>query len=183
MLDLNFSPFPILETERLRLRQITEQDGQEMFLLRSNPETMQYIPRELPKNIDDAIAHIQYMEELRLTNECLNWAITLKGEDKVIGLIGYFRPQPENYRAEIGYMLSPDHQRKGIIQEALTKAITYGFDDLKLHSIIAITDTENDASWKLLEKNNFIREGHFREDTYWNGRFSDSYIYALRNKS
>lgn len=181
MLHFNFSPFPVLETERLRLRQIALTDAEQMFQLRSNPEIMQYIPRELPKTIDDAIAHIHYMDELRQNNECLNWAITLKEDDIVIGFIGYFRPKPENHRAEIGYMLSPDHHGKGIMQEALIKAIEYGFNDMKLHSIEAITDPENYASWKLLEKNNFIREAHFKEDTYWQGRYLDSYVYSLLN--
>ncbi|MEO4004784.1 GNAT family N-acetyltransferase [Flavobacterium sp. CAU 1735] len=182
MLHLNFSPFPILETDRLRLRQIVETDAEQMFQLRSNPETMQYIPRELPKTIDDAIAHINYMNDLRLNNECVNWGITFKDEDIIVGLIGYFRPKPENHRAEIGYMLSPDYHGKGIMQEALVRAIEYGFNDMKLHSIEAITAPENYASWKLLEKNNFIREGHFKEDTYWNGHYLDSYVYSLINK-
>lgn len=183
MLQIKFSPFPILETERLRLRQIVETDKEQMFLLRSNPEIMRYIPRELPKTIDDALDHIHHMEDLRLQNECLNWAITLKGEDKVIGIIGYYRPQPENHRAEIGYMLLADYHGKGIMQEALTKAMAYGFNELKLHSIEAVTDPENYASWKLLEKNNFVREGHFKENTFWQGDFLDNYVYSLIRNS
>ena len=47
MLEFNFTPFPVIETERLLLRRITNDDVNEVFELRSNPETMKYIPRPL----------------------------------------------------------------------------------------------------------------------------------------
>lgn len=182
MIDFSFSPFPILTTERLHLRQIINEDANEMFLLRSNPEIMKYIPREMPKTTDDALKHIAYMQGLLDNKECINWAICLKEDNKLIGNIGYFRMQPENHRAEVGYMLSTDFHGKGIMQEALTEIIRFGFEEMKLHSIEAVTDPENFASWKLLEKNAFIREGHFREHEFWNGKYLDSYIYSLLQK-
>ncbi|WP_442787808.1 GNAT family N-acetyltransferase [Flavobacterium suncheonense] len=181
MLIFDFSDFPILETNRLLLRQIVKEDASEMFALRSNPEIMRYIPREMPKNIDDAINHIEYMQGLLDNNECINWAICLKENPKLIGNIGYFRMQPENHRAEIGYMLATQFHGKGIMQEALTRIIEYGFQNMKLHSIEAVTDPENYPSWKLLEKNGFIREGHFKQDTYWQGVYLDSFVYSLLN--
>ena len=50
MLTINFNPFPNLETERLLLRRVDENDVNEIFALRSNPETMKYIPRPLLNN-------------------------------------------------------------------------------------------------------------------------------------
>ena len=179
MLTFDFSEFPVLHTERLLLRQIIKDDANEMFQLRSNPEIMKYIPRELPKTIDDAIAHIEYMQGLLDNKECINWAICLKEDSKLIGNVGYFRMQPENHRAEIGYMLGTEFHGKGIMQEALTEIIRYGFENMRLHSIEAVTDPENFSSWKLLEKNGFIREGHFKEDFYWQGKFLDSFVYSL----
>lgn len=58
MLDINFTPFPNLETERLYLRRVAKEDVNEIFALRSNKETMQYIPRPLVKTEEDAMAHI-----------------------------------------------------------------------------------------------------------------------------
>lgn len=40
MLYLNFQPFPLLETERLSLRNLTLEDGEDMFLLRTNIDAM-----------------------------------------------------------------------------------------------------------------------------------------------
>lgn len=182
MLIFDFTDFPVLQTERLLLRQIINKDANEMFALRSNPEIMKYIPREMPKTIDDAIKHIEFMQGLLESGECINWAICLKEDNKLIGNIGYFRMQPENHRSEIGYMLATEFHGKGILQEAITEIIKYGFETLKLHSIEAVTDPENYASWKLLEKNGFIREGHFKEDCFWQGKYLDSFVYSLLNK-
>ncbi|MDR6967683.1 RimJ/RimL family protein N-acetyltransferase [Flavobacterium arsenatis] len=63
MLTLHFSPFPILETERLLFRRVSKNDVKEILELRSNPETMKYIPRPLLKTIEDAIGHYKMIDE------------------------------------------------------------------------------------------------------------------------
>ncbi|HEY9362570.1 MAG TPA: GNAT family protein, partial [Chitinophagaceae bacterium] len=78
-----------------------------------------------------------------------------------------------------GYSLLPDHQRKGIMQEALKAVLDFGFNVLQLHSLEANASPENEASLKLLEKNNFIREGYFKENYFFEGRFSDTVTYSL----
>lgn len=182
MLEFNFSPFPIIETERLLLRRITNDDANEILELRSNPETMKYIPRPLLKNTEDALGHIAMIEEKIETNIGINWAITLKESPKLLGIIGFYRMQPENYRAEIGYMLLPDFHGKGIIPEAVNRLNRYGFDDLKLHSIEAVIDPENFASEKVLQKCGFVKEAHFKESEFYEGRFLDKVIYSLLDK-
>ena len=92
MLEFNFTPFPVIETERLLLRRITNDDVNEVFELRSNPETMKFIPRPLVKDSEDALAHIKMIEDKIVANEGINWGITLKDSPKIIGFIGYFRP-------------------------------------------------------------------------------------------
>lgn len=179
MLKFNFTPFPVIETERLILRRITNDDVNEVFELRSNPETMKYIPRPLVKTAEDALEHIGMIEEKIISNEGINWGITLKGNSELLGIIGYYRMQPENYRAEIGYILLPNFHGKGIITEAVKRLITYGFDDLKLHSIEAVIDPENHASEKVLQKCNFIKEAHLKECQFYEGKFLDQVIYSL----
>lgn len=182
MLEFNFHPFPEIETERLFLRRITNDDVNEVFELRSNPETMKYIPRPLVKNNEDALAHIATIEERIQTNLAINWAITLKGSPKLLGIIGFYRLQPENYRAEIGYMILPEFHGKGIVPEAVKKLIAYGFEDLKLHSIEAVIDPENYASEKVLQKCGFTKEAHFKESEFYEGKFLDKVIYSLLEK-
>lgn len=182
MLKFNFTPFPTIETERLILRRITNNDVDEVFELRSNPETMKYIPRPLAKTTEDALEHIVMIEDKIETNIGINWGISLKNSPKLLGIIGFYRMQPENYRAEIGYILLPEFHGKGIITEAVNRLITYGFDDLKLHSIEAVIDPENFASEKVLQKCGFVKEAHFKESEFYEGRFLDKVVYSLLNK-
>ncbi|RTY82499.1 N-acetyltransferase [Flavobacterium sp. LS1P28] len=182
MLAINFSPFPDLETERLLLRRVNTNDIKEIFALRSNPETMKYIPRPLVKTNEDALEHIAMIDTKIEANEGINWAITLKDNPKLIGVIGHYRIKPEHYRAEIGYMLLPEYHGKGIVSEAVKEAVNYGFQIMKLHSIEAMIDPDNDASAKVLEKNGFVREGHLKENEFFDGRFFDTLIYSLLNK-
>jgi ribosomal-protein-alanine N-acetyltransferase len=182
MLEFNFTPFPTIETERLLLRRITNDDVKEIFELRSNPETMKYIPRPLVKTTEDALEHIAMIEDKIVTNIGINWGISLKDNPKLLGIIGYYRMQPENYRAEIGYMLLPEFHGKGIIPEAVNRLIQYGFDDLQLHSIEAVIDPDNLASEKVLKKCGFVKEAHLKESDFWEGKFLDKVIYSLLNK-
>ena len=107
------------------------------------------------------------------------WGITLKESDTVIGTICYWRMQKEHYRAEIGYALHPAQQGKGMMDEALKAVLQYGFETMQLHSVEANVNPANEASRKLLERNGFVKEAHFRENYYYNGQFLDSVIYSL----
>ena len=181
MLTINFSPFPILETERLILRRVLPSDVKEMFELRSNPETMKYIPRPLVTNYDEALAHIKMMEDKIETNEGINWAITLKGDDKMLGVIGHYRIKPEHYRAEVGYMILPEYHGKGITTEAVQCVVDYGFNTMPLHSIEGVIDPENEASQRVLQKCGFVKEAHFKENEFYDGKFIDAVVYSKLN--
>lgn len=181
MLTINFSPFPNLETERLILRRVLPSDVKEMFELRSNPETMKYIPRPLLTNHEEALAHIQMMEDKIETNEGINWAITLKGDDTMLGVIGHYRIKPEHYRAEVGYMILPEYHGKGITTEAVQCVVDYGFNTMQLHSIEGVIDPENEASERVLQKCGFVKEAHFKENEYFDGKFIDAVVYSKLN--
>ncbi len=178
MLKINFSPFQNLETERLLLRRVVDEDVNEIFALRSDPEVMKYIPRPLVKTKEDALAHVAMIDEKIDSNEGINWAITLKDNPKLIGIIGHYRIKPEHFRAEIGYMLLPEYQGKGIISEAIKTVVKYGFEVMQLHSIEAIIDPKNFASEKVLQKNGFVKEAHLKENEFYEGRFLDTVIYS-----
>lgn len=182
MLQFNFTPFPVLETENLILRQISPNDDHEVFKLRSNPETMQFIPRPLAETIEDAQKFITDCNTSIEKNELINWAITSKKEDNLIGMIGFFRMQPENFRGEVGYILHPNFHGKGIMKEALDKALHFGFQTLNFHSIEAVIDPKNTASENLLIKANFKKEAHFKENFFYNNEFLDTVIYSILKK-
>lgn len=178
---LNFNPFPVLETNRLLLRNLTHNDVGDVYDIRSNPVTMLYIPRPIAKTKDDALAVINMITGFTTANERINWAITEKGNDKLIGIIGFVNFKPESHRGEVGYVLNNQYLRKGIMYEALQAVLGYGFNTLGLHSVEAIIRTDNIASMQLVEKSGFNREAHFRDYIFHNGRYWDEYVYTLLN--
>jgi len=179
MLSPNFNPFPELNTERLVLRRITPNDAGDFFILRSDKNIMQHIGRPLAISVNDAIELINVIEDLLLNNNGITWGITLKNKNTLAGTIGLWKLIKEHYRAEIGYLLHPELQGKGIMQEAMAAVLDYGFKNIGIHSVEAKVSPENRASIKLLERNNFIREAYFKENYYHNGEFLDTYIYSL----
>ncbi len=179
MLSINFNPFPLIETGRLTLRQVQQSDVNGIFFLRSDKNVLKYLDREPAATIEEAALWIQKINDLEKNNNAVTWAITLKPDLTLIGTICFWNITKEHYRAEIGYALNPDHQSKGIMQEAMTAVLDYGFKIMKLHSIEANVNPNNLSSIKLLERNNFIREGYFKENYFFNGKFSDSAIYSL----
>ena len=179
MLSINFNPFPLIETGRLTLRQVQQSDVNGIFFLRSDKKVLKYLDREPAATIEEAALWIQKINDLEKNNNAVTWAITLKPDLTLIGTICFWNITKEHYRAEIGYALNPDHQSKGIMQEAMTAVLDYGFKIMKLHSIEANVNPNNLSSIKLLERNNFIREGYFKENYFFNGKFSNSAIYSL----
>lgn len=183
MLTINFHPFQNLETERLLLRRLNDNDVNEVLELRGNPENMKFIPRPLAKNTDDALEHIKMINDKIDENVGINWAVTIKGSDKMIGLLGHYRIQPENHRAEIGYMILPQYQGKGYVTEAIKAVMEYGFNQMNLHSIEAVIDPENYASEKALQKIGFVKEAHILENKLFDGKFWDTVIYSMLKRN
>ena len=179
MLETNFIPFPILSTQRLLLRRIISQDAPAILQLRSNEMVMQYIDRERCQTLTDAEAFVKKINDALEFNEGITWGIALdEAPGILIGTIGYWRIMKEHYRAEIGYMLHPDHWKKGIMKEALLKVIDTGFNHLKLHSIEAHINPDNVASANILTSTGFVREAYFKENFFYKGTFRDTEIYS-----
>lgn len=179
MLTLNFDPYPVLSTERLVLRELSEEDVNEIFFLRSDKRVLQYLDRAPAKSIEEVLNFIRMIKDLQNNNESILWGITLKEDNKLIGTICFWNIAKEHYRSEIGYVMHPDFYGKGIMNEALAAVLDYGFTTMKLHSVEANIHPQNAASIKLLKRNNFVQEGYFKENYFSNGKFSDSAIYSL----
>jgi [ribosomal protein S5]-alanine N-acetyltransferase len=154
-LEVSFTPFPDLDTNRLELRKITPDDAASVFALRSDERAMEFIDRPRAKTIDDAMALISLISVALDNSEGITWGIALKGNTELIGSIGFWRIDKANYRAEIGYMLKPEMQGKGLMSEAMEAVLHYGFNNMNLHSVEANVNTMNKASMKLLEKHLF----------------------------
>lgn len=179
MLEFNFASFPVLETERLILRQLTLVDSQDYLDIRSNSKVMKYQGRPAGETIEDAKKIINQTTESLAGNKGICWAICLIDNPKLIGTIGFYRTEFEHYRTEIGYELHPDYWKKGMASEAMQAVLNYAFSKTKVHSVEANIDPVNLPSALILERNHFIKEAHFRENYFTQGRFTDSAIYSL----
>jgi ribosomal-protein-alanine N-acetyltransferase len=179
MLTVNLNPFPILETEHLILKRFEKTDAVAMFQLRSNAALMKYICRPLQTSINEAEELINKINELIIKNTGINWAIYLKTEQKIIGSVSFHKIDKENYRGEIGYFLLPNYWQKGIISEAISTVLNFGFNTLQFHSVEAQIDPDNIASERVLNKFKFTKEAYFKENFYFNEQFLDTAVYSL----
>ena len=181
MLEINLLPFKTITTERLVLREVTIDDATEVFAFRSHPEAMKYIGKPVAPSIEVAKDLIgKFIDGLK-NNDGATWGIVLPHENKIIGTIGFWRMEKEHYRAEIGYMLHPDHWGKGYIPEAIEAVMEHGFKNLGFHTVQAYITPENTASSRVLEKTGFVKEAHFRDNYYFMGEFSDTAVYSKLN--
>ncbi len=157
MKDRNFTPFPILTTERLTLRQLLIDDQKDILALRSDPGINQYLDRQPSKTIEDAINFINKVNDNIKLNNSLYWAITLTKTKTFVGTICLFNFSDEKNSCEIGYELVTQFQGQGIMKEATEAVINYVFQALKIENIVALTHGDNQSSTKLLTRLNFVR--------------------------
>jgi len=168
MLHKSFTPFPILTTERLTLRQLVIADEQAIFTLRSDREINKYLDRQVCNTIDDARNFINKVNENINKNDSLYWAITVRDKNILVGTICLFGFSEENKTCEIGYELLTTHRGQGIMKEAAQKVIDYAFNTIQIQKIEAFIHRDNQHSIKLLKKLSFTHSNEpGKTDTNW----------------
>jgi ribosomal-protein-alanine N-acetyltransferase len=173
--------FPVLKTRRLVLRQVTVKDAPWHFEHFNTKEIVEGQDHGGPRDLSEARAELKlYFTDNFRRRSGIRWGITLRGDDKLIGSAGFYKwIQPERYQAEMGYDLNPAFWGKGIMTEALTAIIHYGFDHMGLHRIEVLISHHNRRSQKLVRELGFKREGVLRDHYFVEGRFSDDVIFSL----
>lgn len=179
-IDHAFSQFPILTTERLRLRQTRPADREMLYAIHSDQETMKYVGHIYHETIDET-ENLLHLHRVRYSErQAITWAITLKDDDdQLIGTCSFHRFGSGFRRAETGYILNSAYWRQGITYEAMQAVLKYGFEELDLHRIEALIDDANDGSKALLLKLGFTYEGCLRERFLLNDQFEDEFYYGL----
>ena len=155
MLNTTFTPFPILTTKRLTLRQLVTDDEQAIFTLRSDTEINKFLDRKIAGTLDDARQFINAVNDNIDKNVSIYWAITFSGKSELVGTICLLGFSDENDKCEIGYELLTNFQRQGIMQEAADKVIDYAFNTIGVQKIEAFFHKDNQRSIKLLERFSF----------------------------
>ena len=178
MLSLNFSPFPNIKTGRLYLRQLSTEDENEIFFLRSDEHVNRYVDRPKPNSLRDATDHINKLNNGIANNELIAWGITLLNTVPVIGTIGLWNISKETSAAEVGFDLKPDLQGKGIMSEVLFEVCAYAFETLTIKKLVAWTHFQNSRSISLLNKFGFKRD-LAEEESVSEIELGDMVVYTL----
>jgi ribosomal-protein-alanine N-acetyltransferase len=178
VLKLPLATFPVLLTERLTLRDIRLADAQAIFNMRSNGRVNQFIARQSMLEQEDAKQLIDRTQNAYTQGIAIGWAGILRDNEDIIGTCGFNQIDYQNRRAEIGGELSVEYWGKNIAIEAVTAIVKFGFTELQLHSIEAKVAPDNKGAVYLLEQLGFIKEAHFKDRIFFNGKYSDMAIYT-----
>jgi ribosomal-protein-alanine N-acetyltransferase len=174
MIETNFTPFPILTTDRLILRQLEATDDKDIYAHRSDDRVNKYLEDFRHISIEQTQAFIDRVQKEVRNNKTILWVITQKGHNKFLGTVCLWNISKEDDKAETGYTLDPEFQGKGYMTEALTKVMDFGFSKMKLKTIEAYTHKDNKSSIQLLLKNKFKLDTTRKSET---GKRSNGIIF------
>ena len=151
-----------IETQRLVVRPFRPDDWQDLDAYPSLPEIYEFEPGE---PIDAGQARALADERSR---GCVFWAVELRAERRMIGHL-YFQPvEPAELQTyELGYIFNPRYHRHGYATEAARALVGHAFAMLGAHRVVARCNPSNIASWRVLEKTGFVREGHLRRNIFF----------------
>jgi len=175
--------FDHLLTPRLVLRRFTTADVEAFARYRSMPEVARFQGWEAPFPLENAWSFVDWMVAHH-PDEPGDWfqiAIALRGSpDAILGDCA-FRPHTDEPRiADLGFTLDAAAQGHGYATEAIGELLRYLFEERGKHKVAADCDTRNDASWRLLERLGFVREGELRESFRDGEAWASEYLYGLR---
>jgi RimJ/RimL family protein N-acetyltransferase len=170
----------MIQTERLLLRPLHQDDLPHLQQYATRPEFYRYLP--IVEQTPDTVA--AFLEQ-RLAEakdpENQHWVFALEpyGAGHLIGTVRLSITSKDHRIADTGYGLNSDFQRLGYMTEAVRAVLNFGFGDLGMHRIWATADVENIASCRVLEKVGMVQEGWLRQDKLVRGQWRDSFLYAI----
>jgi ribosomal-protein-alanine N-acetyltransferase len=165
---------PLLESERLMLREFLISDVDDVYEIYSKKEVYLYTNSDidLSSNCVDIEKEqvTEFVESWKIDDDLICWGIELKAEKKVIGrvyLYGLVGNDEAGYRVDIGYSLSPNYWGKNYMTEAVNLVVNYGFDSLRIVRFQAEIIPENIASIKVCERAGFRNEGTLQNYSFY----------------
>jgi [ribosomal protein S5]-alanine N-acetyltransferase len=176
---MDSNTLPIITTQRLLLRWISENDIDSLFEVFSDPQVMRYWSTPPYTNREDAVQLQRDIAAGNENNTMIKWGLALRDSDRLIGTTTLFNLSLENGRAELGYAMGRAHWGKGYMNEALQALLFHAFEVMNLRRLEADVDPRNTASIRTLERLGFQKEGYLRERWHVNGEIQDAIFYGL----
>lgn len=170
-----------IETERLIVRTLSEEDSAALYRIKSDPQVKEFCPDLLDVNVNesDTVSYIRKFIGYEEDGDIRSWrcyAIELKETGEVVGCITY-SVNEMLHEPEMGWMMIGEYTKKGYASEAAGAfsdhfCLTCGIDYL-----IVVMDTDNPASYRTAEKSGFkLFEKRTVYDYHYN-RYCDDYYY------
>ncbi len=175
--EQNSKTFPVLTTQRLLLREILQTDINEVFRGLSHPEVIKHYGVSF-RTLEATQEQMDWYANMITEDSGRCWAICSPDNTIFYGVLTLVFWNKEHRKAETGYWIFPEHWGKGIVSEALGRALEYGFAEMNLHRVSAESDDDNAGSIAVLKKLGFIQEGTRRECEIKDGRFITLDIFA-----
>ena len=168
---------PKLRSERLILRPFKPDDLDNVYQGLSNPDIIKYYGISFDSK-ESAKEQMDWFANHQENETGIWWAICLKDSGKFIGAGGLNDIKKKHRKAEFGFWLLPQYWGNGFMGDAIPKILDYGFEELNLHRIEGLVESQNDNCKKALAKLNFTHEGTMRNAEFKNDRFIDIDIYS-----
>ena len=171
--------FPDLESDRLILRNVGDEDIDFIYRLFSNEKVCEFLyDDEVFTRIDEAKEFVDSYSNPE-DKGYNRWILVNKSNNQQLGTCGFHYWDLTNNIAEIGYDLWHEYWGQGYMKEALISAIESGFTNMGLNRINAFVALDNVNSVKLLEKLGFKNEGIYRDKHLFRGVYYDHYSFSL----
>lgn len=173
-----FGAIPTLETPRLVLRRLALADEPDVLGFASDPEVARHTSGP-PFTPESTIAYLQSMLARYDAQEPASWAIVRRESNQLIGTCGFVSWNSLFRRAEIGFQLKRSEWGKGLMTEAVQRALEFGFQVKGLYRIEASCMVNNLASVRVLEKAGMRFEGELRGYKFKQGEPLDMKLFAI----
>lgn len=144
-----FGTSPVLSSDRLVMRTIQHDEVPHV-------RDLTFYEGRAATSDGAARAMLRKIERDQRAGHCVHWAIEQRDVGEIVGTCGFYRGFPSN-AGEIGYVLREEHRGKGVMTEAASLVVAFGFEVMKLDSIVAYTDPANAASIAVLARLGFTR--------------------------
>jgi RimJ/RimL family protein N-acetyltransferase len=172
--------FTKMETARLVLRRLRDEDLAPFMAYLNDPEVARYQSWEsYTEGQARELIERQKSLEPGTPGQWFTFAAELKGTGEMIGHVALSVKADDPRQAEIGFTFARGQQGRGLAREAAGAVLDYAFGVLGLHRVVAVTDCENGRSVALLERLGMRREGHFVENIWFKGAWGSEYLYAV----
>jgi RimJ/RimL family protein N-acetyltransferase len=174
----------LFESERIRLVEIDHDKDAEMEARWSqDAEYMRCIRREPPRPLSIAQVKKKYEDLDKEHNEMANFflfSVRSREDDRVVGLARILWIEWAHGNGWIRLGIGDEKDRgKGLGREVLDLLMGFAFQELNLYRLSAGVQEYNSQAIRLLERAGFVREITRRQDTLWDGRYYDQYLYGL----